>query len=603
VTDSAAGTLVRIDPATHAVRDTITVGRAPAGVVVGAGSVWVADSGDGTVSRVDPTTDRVQARIVVGGSPQAVAVADGRAWVTVDAASLPPAGGRTLRMVSSDDVDALDPALAYDVVTAQLVSATCAGLVYHPDGARVPGSEPAPDVAQTLPVRSAGGRTYTFRIRRGFRFSPPSGEPVTAATFKATIERTLSPRMQSPPADHLADIVGARAYMAGRARHISGVIARGDTLVIRLRAPAPDFLARLAEPAFCAVPLETPVAHEGLPSVPAAGPYYVASIAPHQGVVLVRNPNYPGRRPRRFARIEVAVHVPAQRAAAEIAAGRADYTQLGTDPGTASLAARLAARYGAGSAAAAHGGQRYFVGASLQIDAFVLNTHRPLFRDVRLRQAVNAALDRRALAALGGGFQTLPELPADHYLPPGMAGYRDARAYPATPDLPRARTLARGRRGRTAVLYTCDANGCPEQAQIVRRDLAAIGLRVDIHTLPLATLFAREGRPGEPFDLAYTGWLPDYLDPSAMLEPLLEDASIAPTFDDPGWRRRLAAAARLSGPQRYLAYGRLDLDLARDAAPLAAFGNEAEPDFFSARIGCQAYGPDGIDLTTLCLRR
>jgi YVTN family beta-propeller protein len=175
VTDSAADMLVRIDPATRAVRDTIRVGRAPAGVAVGAGSVWVTDSGDGTVSRIDPATDRVQARILVGGSPQAVTVAAGRAWVTVDARSLPAAGGRTLRMVTSDDLDVLDPALTYDEMTDQLVSATCAGLVYQPDGA---GSEPAPEVAQALPVRSAGGRTYAFRIRRGFRFSPPDRRAV-----------------------------------------------------------------------------------------------------------------------------------------------------------------------------------------------------------------------------------------------------------------------------------------------------------------------------------------------------------------------------------------------------------------------------------------
>ena len=64
------------------------------------------------------------------------------------------------------------------------------------------------------------------------------------------------------------------------------------------------------------------------------------------------------------------------------------------------------------------------------------------------------------------------------------------------------------------MLYTCDAYACPQQAQIVKTDLAAIGLRVDIHTLPPATMYAREVRPGAAFDLAYTGWVPDYLDPS-----------------------------------------------------------------------------------------
>ncbi len=83
-----------------------------------------------------------------------------------------------------------------------------------------------------------GGRTPS-RIRKGFRFSPPSNEPVTAETFKYTIERTLNPRMKSSAAanGYLATIVGAQAYMKGKARHISGIVANGDRLTVRLDVP------------------------------------------------------------------------------------------------------------------------------------------------------------------------------------------------------------------------------------------------------------------------------------------------------------------------------------------------------------------------------
>jgi hypothetical protein len=75
-----------------------------------------------------------------------------------------------------------------------------------------------------------------------------------------------------------------------------------------------------------------------------------------------------------------------------------------------------------------------------------------------------------------------------------------------------------------------------------------------------------------------------------------------PTFNDPVYQRKLSRAARLSGPERYLTYGKLDLDPARNAASLAAFGNLSSNDFFSARIGCQTYGFYGMDLAALCLR-
>ena len=155
--------------------------------------------------------------------------------------------------------------------------------------------------------------------------------------------------MDSYSAQYLADVVGARAYMAGKAVHIAGVTAIGDTLTIRLLAPAPDFLSRIAQPAFCAVPSNTPI--KGTRGViPSAGPYYVESYTPGQGVVLARNPNYHGSRPHHFARIQLAVGIPARRAFAEIEAGTADYTDLASYSSTtiAARAARLATQYGPG---------------------------------------------------------------------------------------------------------------------------------------------------------------------------------------------------------------------------------------------------------------
>lgn len=613
VVDSLDDSVVRVDPSRRAVTETIRVGRSPAGVAVGAGSIWVANSGDGTVTRINPYTDRVQATIVVGGSPQAITIAGGRAWVTVDAPSISPThggtGGGTLRMATSFDVDFMDPALAYGGEAWQLLYATCAQLVNYPDKAGAAGAQLTPEVAQSLPARSRDGRTYTFRIRPGFQFSPPSNLPVTAQTFKKTIERTLSPRMHSALAPYLAAVVGAPAYMSGRASQIAGVVAHRDTLTIHLRVATPDLLARIALPAFCAVPPNTPIDRNGVRVIPSAGPYYVASYTPGQGVVLIRNPHYHGSRPRFFARIALSVGISARRSVSQIEAGSADYTTLGLDssPGTASiaaLAAHLAARFGPGSTAAKYGRQRFFVNPILQLDSFILNTHRPLFSDVRLRQAVNYAIDRRALAARGSAFQQVPERPTDHYLPPGILGFRDAHVYPMTPDRSKARHLVRlaHAAGRTAVLYTLDTPPSPEQAHIVRTDLAAIGIHVQIKIFPSATLFSRLATPGQPFDLGYIGWEADYPDPSQMLNVQLEDSRVGPPLNDPAYRRRLAAAARLSGPERYLTYGGLDLALARNAAPLAAFGNISSHDFFSARIGCQAFGIYGMDLAALCVR-
>jgi hypothetical protein len=66
----------------------------------------------------------------------------------------------------------------------------------------------------------------------------------------------------------------------------------------------------------------------------------------------------------------------------------------------------------------------------------------------------------------------------------------------------------------------------------------------------------------------------------------------------------VAAAERLSGPRRYLAFGKLDADLVRNAAPWAAYLNLPQIDFFSARMGCQVFQPVyAMDLAALCIRR
>ena len=138
--------------------------------------------------------------IAVGSSPQAITIADGKAWVTVDEQSIAPTESRpTAGRCGSFPVrrDSMDPALAGEL-SLQLLYATCAQLLNYPDKAGPAGSQLTPEVARSLPdpLAPTAGPTRSRSVR-GFRFSPPSNEPVTAQTFKDTIERTLNPAMQS----------------------------------------------------------------------------------------------------------------------------------------------------------------------------------------------------------------------------------------------------------------------------------------------------------------------------------------------------------------------------------------------------------------------
>ena len=608
VADRLAGTVVRIDPATNSVKTTIPVGRSPTDIAVGLGSVWVANSRDGTVSRIDPVHDKVVKKIEVGGSPQAIAVGNGRVWVSVQTALVCPGvrAGDVACVDSAYGLDSLDPAVANTLPSWTIMYATCAGLFNYRDRPAPAGSRPEPEIAAARPVRSADGKTYTFTIRRGFRFSPPSNASVTAQTFKFAIERALSPKITYAPAMGFAmDIVGVRAYAAGKAKHISGVRAHGDTLTVQLTHPSPDIVSRLALPHFCAVPAGTPIAARGVNHVSSAGPYYVASYTPGQGAVLKRNPNYRGSRPHALDEIDYSVGIGAAQIVKEIEDGTADFGVVDDLP--PGQHASLAGRYGSGSRAARAGGPRYFVNSLLGLVNLDLNTSRPLFASANLRKAVNYALDRRAIARAYEPLAT----PTEQYLQPAIPGFRDTHVYPLTRNLAKARHLARGHGGH-AVLLACGEPACRKVAQLIRTELAPIGISVEIKTMSsYYAIFNRTGIRGEPFDMALDVWLPVYPDPSNVLNYLFDGRSIRAVannnhsyFDDPAYNRKLAAAAQLTGPRRYTAYRALETDLLRNAAPSAPLFNSEEAEFFSARVGCQVFQPIyQIDLAALCLER
>ena len=147
--------------------------------------------------------------------------------------------------------------------------------------------------------------------------------------------------------------------------------------------------------------------------------------------------------------------------------------------------------------------------------------------------------------------------------------------------------------------------------QIVRKQLAQIGLDVEVKGIPLhtasAAYFEKLGTPGESWDIALGLWQPSYADPYAYLNQLFDSRYLGGTnftrFDsreqDGGMRR---AARMLQGGTRNREYGALDVRLARDEAPIAAIDFLREPTLVSERVDldCVVLRPV-LDLTVVCL--
>jgi peptide/nickel transport system substrate-binding protein len=502
-------------------------------------------------------------------------------------------------VVSLQGLDFIDPALSYTPQGWALLDTTCARLMTHPDKPPPEGFRLVPEVAAGYPKISRDSKTYTFTLRDGFRFS--DGTRVRASAFARAINRTLMPDIRSTAAQYTRDIAGAADVQSGKAQAAPGVIARGNTLVVRFTRPVLDFAAKTTSTAFCAVPPTLPSDPEGIGRpFPAAGPYYVAEYRPGERVLLRRNRFYGGTRPHHVDGFDVDLRATSpQEVLDRVERNEADWGYVsGTlyfEPGR-----NLAAKYGL---------SRFFVRPGHSMSYIAINSSRPLFRNnPKLRRAVNYAISRRAVGNAAGG--PLGRELSDQYLPPGLPGFKDAEIYRFEGgDLARARELARGntRDGKVA-LYVTDFPQPRAVGQVVKQALEAIGLDVQVTLLPFhaasSAYLGRLGDPNEPWDLAPVIWTPDFIDPYGYINLLLDSQFVGGTnlsrFESSKFDRLMRRAARLQGAERYRAYGLLDVQLARDAAPLISTGVFNEATLVSSRVGCIVLRPT-LDLTATCL--
>ncbi len=505
--------------------------------------------------------------------------------------------GGTLRVnLPGSDIDDIDPSLAYGTATWHIEYSTALKLLNYPDAPGPRGSRLVPEGASRFRV-SQDGTKYTFTIRKGFRFS--NGEPVTAQNYAFALNRAMSRDLYSPGFQFIGDaraanIVGAQDVWEGKSLTARGVRVKGNQLIVRLAKPEGTFLAKISMPFFQALPLSLPrnrkvntVDVEHL--LPSAGPYYVSWREPNRRVTLSRNPFYAKnvsreyrRRPSRLSTIDIKTQANAATSYQEVRANQADYTydlprgapdELGREFGLKG---------------------RFRVRPSNCISYIAMNSMSPLFRDnPQLRRAVNYVIDRTAIAALYGAYKRIP---TDQYLPRGFPGFKDIDAYPMTPDLPRARALARGHvpsGGPWRFYYGLNSPG-PQVMELIRASLEQIGIRIEPMGFRAWWWPPDLRKPNWAF-FGGLGWCQDYSDPFDFINVLLhtpanfENSNNIANFEEPAYDARMDRAAKLIGPARRRAYEKLEHDLVTKAAPWAATGQPAHQFFFSDSVDMRSF--------------
>jgi peptide/nickel transport system substrate-binding protein len=382
-----------------------------------------------------------------------------------------------------------------------------------PDGLHL-----VPDLAVQVPTPTAGGTVYTFRLRRRIRYS--DGRFVRAADFRRSLARLF--RLRSGGADDFGALVGANDCRRAPA---SCDLARGvipddqaGTVVFHLVRPDPDFLFKLADFGFSApLPPGMPSHDAGYQALPGTGPYRIAR-AGRREIEFVRNPYFhewshaaqPSGNPDRILWRFSDSHAETIQ---WVVSGQADWTW-----DLISTADLHAIRIRAPSLLHSN--------PIFAVEFLHLNAHVPPFNDIRVRRALNFAIDRNRIARMYGG--PFVAVPTCQPLVPGLAGYRRYCPYTLRPtangayhgpDLATAKRLvaASGTRGeRIAVWGLSDEPVIPrELTAYVGGVLRSLGYRVHVHLTRFdsITLAMRRGH-----QMSTDGdWLPNYPAPSSYL--------------------------------------------------------------------------------------
>ena len=513
--------------------------------------------------------------------------------------------GGTFRVVTAAGFFTIDPALAGNgPAQGPVLRPACAGLP------RLSGQVPAGGASARSPISPRRSRSSRRTVRpthfgsartRASRTAHPSPRETSCGAF----ERIFDPSMNSSQGAFFDIIVGATEMLDGKTKTLAGVSAAGRTLTVKLTRRVADFPMLVAGGLSrgSGEPQGEPRTARRRPVAESAR-HYVSEHAPGERVVLERNKYY-----RRTA--------PAPRRPLHSRNRRrpGDHLRPGSQRryGLCARAATVPSPRSRRTLGDAYGVNKsqFFVVPAPGVRSFMLNTSRPLFkRDVQAAAGDQLRDRPQSAGRVTRGIRRHRRAISSCH--PTMPGYRDARIYPLDRSRPAegAGTRVRAEAVRTGrPVHTCPTRWTLRRRRSLRRNLAAIGIGLEVKQFPLQVLFDKLSTPGEPFDIGRvsSGRLFDagFLafsssTAAASANRVRVTGRISTPQSSTGCSTEAPRASR-SAPARSRAFGEIDVQISRDAAPAIAFGVPNVLTLVSRRVGCVVVDPD-LDLTAVCLK-
>jgi oligopeptide transport system substrate-binding protein len=415
-----------------------------------------------------------------------------------------PAPNQVLRMAWGAEPPSLDPGLATDTTSSNVLLNIMDPLVRLGDDL-----QPVASLAESWDV---DGRTVTFHLRDDGRWT--NGDPVTAHDFEYSWKRTLSPVLAADYAYQMYGIVGAEAYNKCKsnceaARDRVGVRALDErTLEVQLTSEQPWFVQQVAHHSFLAVHRPTVEQHGGswteAANIVTNGAFKLAGWQHDASLTLVKNEGWRNADDVALERVEGRIIVDGTTRVQAFEAGEVDALDGGGLPPADLPRLKQTPEYEKYPALGT-----YYYGFNLKN-----------IPDLNQRRAMAFAIDRQSII---DNVAQADQIPATGMVPEGMPGFDVIKQdfLPVRADLEKAKEyMGRAANPKTRItLYHNDSPGHKEIAVAVQSMWKELGIDTTIRAQEFAQYLEFLGPPpNNAVDAYRLGWIGDYADAMNFLE-------------------------------------------------------------------------------------
>ena len=504
-----------------------------------------------------------------GSSASSTASAQAGGTITIDSGTPPLSADQALDFTTQGNE-------LYSVVNTPL-------LTFQRGVEGVAGAKIIPGLAQALPTVSNGGKTYTFMLRPGLKYS--NGTPIKASDETYALERDIKIPWQAASFVS-AYIAGGTAYANGKAKTISGVTTDDATgkIVVNLVAPFAPIEDIFALAGTAPVPPSTPMKNQANTGTIGDGPYMWSSITPNQKYTLVQNPNFdvPGIPKGHAATIVFQVNANVTANAEQVLQNQADVFDPGdTIPASLLQQVQTTAK------------DRYAAIPTNSSYYWWFNVNQKPFNNIYAREAVIAALDDRALSRLDSGFLQ----PDCHLIPPGIAGGSTGSTCPyhnasAAPNMTEAKTLMQqsGMIGQPVTVYGEERTPRRQWLDYYTSVLNSLGFKATEKVVNSSVYFTTIGAPSLKPQTGFGDWVQDFPNPWDFMQLFAGNAGSSLNYgyvNDTHYNTTLNTLFQQQPGQVATQWQALD-QYAVTKAYYAAYGHEEFPKFYSNRLNFTA---------------